>query len=285
MTRVENRPLKLFLNDHCSIAYRQDKRESWSNEGRADYGLVFLFAGKVTFETDQNRGELRPGTALLLNPTMSCRFQSRNASVLSVGIAPALVVDCAVRARLGGTSSTITFLAGEVLTDARLTRLAEDLTREINEAQAGHEAVVAALVEQVAIHLLRKYALLKRSDSLELSRVGLVDRRIRRAIELMLAQLDQELSLKDLAAASYLSPFHFARLFKKLTGTTPHAYLAGLRNATAQKLLAETDLSITEISARVGYLSPSHFTKGFRQSTGLTPRAFRASLISRNSRD
>jgi len=159
--------------------------------------------------------------------------------------------------------------------------LAEDLTRELVEADRGHEAVIAALVEQIAIHLLRHYSTFRRSDTLELSRVGLIDRRIRRAVELMVAQLDQELSLKDLAAASYLSPFHFARLFKKLTGTTPHAYLAALRTATAQKLLAETDLSITEIGVRVGYSSPSHFSRGFRQATGLTPRAFRASLISR----
>jgi AraC family transcriptional regulator len=190
-----------------------------------------------------------------------------------------------VRTRLASTTNNVSLRAGVALEDQTLSRLADDLAREINETQTGHEAAIAAVVEQVVIHLLRNYSILRRSDSLELSRVGLVDRRIRRAIELMLAQLDQELSLKDLAAASYLSPFHFARLFKKLTGTTPHAYLAGLRTATAQKLLAETDLSITQISARVGYSSPSHFTKGFRQATGLTPRAFRASLISRNSCD
>jgi AraC family transcriptional regulator len=44
-------------------------------------------------------------------------------------------------------------------------------------------------------------------------------------------------------------------------------------------LLAETDLSVTEISARVGYSSPSHFTKAFRQATGLTPRAFRSAIV------
>ena len=51
--------------------------------------------------------------------------------------------------------------------------------------------------------------------------------------------------------------------------------------ARAQLLLAETDLSVTQISSRVGYSSPSHFSKAFRQATGLTPRAFRAALVSR----
>ena len=96
----------------------------------------------------------------------------------------------------------------------------------------------------------------------------------------MHTQLDQDLTLKALAAASYLSPFHFARLFKKLTGATPHNYLAGIRASRAQLLLADTELSVTEVGAQVGYLSASHFTKAFRLATGTTPREFRKALIS-----
>jgi AraC family transcriptional regulator len=95
----------------------------------------------------------------------------------------------------------------------------------------------------------------------------------------MHARLDRDLPLEELAAAAYLSPFHFARLFKKATGASPHAYLAALRIERAQQLLAATDLSVTEIGSRVGYQSPSHFGKAFRQATGLTPRAFRSGLI------
>ena len=51
----------------------------------------------------------------------------------------------------------------------------------------------------------------------------------------------------------------------------------------AQVLLAQSDLPITQIAARVGYGSASHFTKAFRQSTGLSPREFRASVISRGA--
>ena len=142
-----------------------------------------------------------------------------------------------------------------------------------------------ALVEQVLVHLLRNYSQPRLSDHLELSRVGLVDRRIRRSVELMHTQLDQDLSLKALAAASHLSPFHFARLFKKLTGSTPHNYLAAIRANRAQLLLAGTELSVTEVGAQVGYLSASHFTKAFRIATGTTPREFRKGLISRNNDD
>jgi AraC family transcriptional regulator len=154
-----------------------------------------------------------------------------------------------------------------------------DLTSELSTDKPGKEIIVRALVEQLIVQLLRSYSIARLSDELELSRVGLVDRRIRRSVELMHTQLDQDLSLKEVASASYLSPFHFARLFKKITGSTPHNYLAGIRSTRAQQLLADSNLSITEIAARVGYLSASHFTKAFRQATGTTPREFRKALI------
>jgi AraC family transcriptional regulator len=95
----------------------------------------------------------------------------------------------------------------------------------------------------------------------------------------MHAHLERDLSLEEIASAAYLSPFHFARLFKKLAGATPHAYLASLRAARARTLLTETDLSITEIGARVGYMSSSHFARAFRQATGISPSAYRKALV------
>jgi AraC family transcriptional regulator len=282
MSRVDERPLKLFQNKYCSISSRREKRSSWTNDARALYSVVFVIAGELDYGTEESPGSLRRGEFLLINPGTNAQFASRNASLLILEIAPALIIDCAIRTRLGGRSSSVKLRSNERLRDSAISRLAQDLAREIAEADIGHEAVICALVEQLVIQLLRRYSILRRADTLELSRVGLVDRRIRRAIELMMAQLDQEISLREMAASCYLSTFHFARLFKKLTGTTPHAYLAALRIAEAQKLLAETDLSVTQISVRVGYSSPSHFSKGFARATGLTPRRFRASLISRS---
>jgi len=196
-------------------------------------------------------------------------------------LSPSFVVDYAVRMHLVATGATITFPVRLIAEDERAWQLAGSLSEELAGKSAGREIVITALVDQIVVHLLRNYAKMRLSDELELSRVGLIDRRIRRAAELMHAQLYRDLSLMEVANASHLSPFHFARLFKKLTGATPHTYLARLRTARAQSLLAETDLSISEICSQVGYSSPSHFTKAFRQATGLTPRGFRNALVSR----
>ena len=267
-----------------AIHFRAGRRLSWSNEARTDYAALFVLRGEMRWqrksgETNQD-GAVHEGGALLAAPgdVLSASGAGRVEHLL-VTLAPVFVFDCAARARLTRSDSVVTFRANIISGDERLTRLARDLSEELSEEAFGQELVIGALVEQTLVHLLRRYANVRRSEQLELSRVGLVDRRIRLAVELMHAHLDRELPLEEIASAAHLSPFHFARLFKKLTGAAPHAYLASLRAARAQMLLAETDLSITEIGARVGYMSSSHFAKAFRQATGISPRAYRNALV------
>lgn len=266
---------------HFAVHYHRARRVRWGAGARTDYGALLLLEGTLRWSAEGGAsGEIAERGALLFAPGDAPHAASRaGAEYLLLTLAPVFVLDCAVRAGLTRADAFINFRTPAVEHDARLARLARDLADELHEEAAGQELVVAALVEQMMVQLLRRYSNVRRSDALELSRAGLVDRRIRRAVELMHAQLGRDLPLEEIAAAAHLSPFHFARLFKKLTGATPHAYLAGLRAARAQELLAETDLSVTEVGARVGYASSSHFAKAFRQATGLSPRAFRRALV------
>ncbi|MBA3354372.1 MAG: helix-turn-helix transcriptional regulator [Pyrinomonadaceae bacterium] len=274
-------PVNRFLiSPQYSLYYRRVKKLDGAPEARSDYAVIVVLDGRLKFRTDQKSGSLLTDQALLINPSIGGHLAGQSVELLQLILAPALVLDHAVRMHLTGPGTTVAFRLDLVEHDERLTQLARSLTTELKDEKPGREIVLRALVEQVVVHLLRHYSNIRRSEELELSRVGLIDRRVRRSVELMHAQLEQDLSLKEIAAASYLSPFHFLRVFKKLTGTTPHAYLANIRASRAQLLLAEPNLSVTEISSRVGYSSPSHFTKAFRQATGLTPRAFRKALHS-----
>jgi AraC family transcriptional regulator len=272
---------RFFLRPQFSIYYRRLRRFQWIAEGVSDYGVLLLLAGKLRFESEGGTHTLGVHQSLLFEPGKRISATGDDVESLLVTFSPALIIDYALQARLVSGGSAPSFSSSVIDNDKRLLQLLTDLAHELANEEAGKEIIISALTEQVAVHLLRRHSKMRRSDELELSRVGLIDRRIRRAVEFMHAHLGQELPLKEIAAASYLSPYHFARLFKKLTGASPHAYLASLRSARARLLLAETDLSVTEISSRVGYASPSHFTKAFRQTTGLTPRAFRAALVSR----
>jgi AraC-like DNA-binding protein len=275
-------PVNRFLVlPQYSVYYRHLRRFHWVSEVRVDYGLFVLLDGQVELKAPEVCTRMVQSQALIIQPGTQIGVSGKEVKMLLLTLSPAFVLDFAVRARLVGSGATVAFSETMIEGDRRLLGLAEELALELSREEPGREIVISAILEQVVVHLLRRYSNMRRSGELELSRVGLIDRRIRRAVELMQAQLDHDLSLREIAAACYLSPFHFSRLFKKLTGTSPHAYLASLRASRAQALLAETDLSITEIGTRVGYSGPSHFTRAFRQATGLTPRAFRKALVSR----
>jgi AraC family transcriptional regulator len=280
MTRPLAQLNRFFVSTDYSVHYRKAKQLFWQNQASSGYLLLTTLDGQLNYALDHTHMALERSQSVVLEPSISVNAKGRHVELLFLTFSASLVIQHAAAMRLIPPKSIVTFTREHVQGDQRLDALLAEFVSELSSQKPGKEIVMRALVEQTLVHILRNYSTPRLSEELELSRVGLVDRRIRRSVELMHTQLDQDLTLKELAAASYLSPFHFARLFKKLTGTSPHNYLAAIRASRAQLLLAETDLSITEISARVGYLSGSHFTKAFRLATGATPREFRKGLIS-----
>ncbi len=280
---------------HHHIAAKRAARRapsfSWTGAPTQTHRIMFFINGEWTWRVEAPKddaphitsGAARSGDALLLAPgvTASATASPPNSAsaYLLLELKAQVLLDAAVRARLVRGETALDFRRAYVGDDAHLAALARDFACELLAAEEGIELVADALVEQVLVHLLRRHTIFRRSDDLELSRVGLVDRRIRRAIELMHAHLDRDLPIEDLAAAAYLSAFHFARLFKKITGTSPHAYLAGLRIAAACELLATTDFPVTRIAGQVGFATSSHFAKAFRTATGFTPREYRRLVI------
>lgn len=267
-----------FCSDY-SVSYRRIKHLQQTSQTLSDYTLLAVTSGQLGYEVGATTGVLQNGEAVILEPNLSNTISGKDVAFLRITLSSALVISHAMAMRLVPPQSTVAFKLETLKVFGKFRELLAEFAEELSAEKPGREIIMHALVEQLLVYTLRHHATTRRSNELELSRVGLIDRRIRRSVELMHAQLDQDLSLREIAAASFLSPFHFARLFKKLTGTTPHNYLAQLRAGRAKLLLADTDLSITAIGARVGYLSASHFTKAFRLATGTTPREFRKALI------
>jgi methylphosphotriester-DNA--protein-cysteine methyltransferase len=82
-------------------------------------------------------------------------------------------------------------------------------------------------------------------------------------------------SLKQLAAEAGLSPFHFHRGFKKITGVTPKAYVGAQKNLRVMVALRSAD-TVTEAIYESGFSSASRFYESSSASLGMTPKALRA---------
>jgi AraC-like DNA-binding protein len=141
-----------------------------------------------------------------------------------------------------------------------------------HEGAAGR-LYAASLIDALAMHFLRRYAACTpRTPAVP---DGLSSAKLRRTLAYIQAHLAEALSLTTLAAVVQLSPNHFAALFKRATGLTPHQYVLGCRIAHAKQLLAETDMPLSMIGPQVGWTDQSYFTAIFRKQVAMTPKAYR----------
>jgi AraC-like DNA-binding protein len=83
----------------------------------------------------------------------------------------------------------------------------------------------------------------------------------------------EEIGLKKMAAAAFMSRFHYIRIFQQVYGVTPRQYLRDLRIAKAKEYLKQ-GYSVTQACFEVGYESLPTFSSAFKRATGYSPRAY-----------
>jgi AraC family transcriptional regulator len=257
-----------------SVRHTQARSCEFESHSHAAFTVTAVLSGSIAVTIGSDDFELSAGEVALTGIGQSHAARASDIEFVSIGISPALVNELVTEIGLTRITAEILFRDNRT-TDEAITRIARSIISEIGVEKLGHGAMLDALVRQLVIHLLRSHLTVRKSTRIELSRAGPVDRRLRRAIEFMHDNYGRDLALEEIASAAYLSEYHFARLFKQITGVTPHVYLANLRLEHARRLLSETSLSISEIATRVGYQSQSHFTKIFKSITGVTPRLYR----------
>ena len=107
---------------------------------------------------------------------------------------------------------------------------------------------------------------------------GLGEKGLRTVLTYMQEHLADDVKLADLAALVNVSAFHFLRLFRVATGTTPHSYLVGLRIRRGAQLLRQTTLPVGQIAVRCGYRSAGRFSEAFRRQFDASPSSYRLSI-------
>jgi AraC family transcriptional regulator len=99
--------------------------------------------------------------------------------------------------------------------------------------------------------------------------------RVEAAKAYLASQLNERITLDDLARAVHTSPFHLARIFQQHTQIPIHRYLTRLRLRASLEHLAEGANDLTALALELGFASHSHFTGAFRREFGCAPSAAR----------
>jgi AraC family transcriptional regulator len=102
------------------------------------------------------------------------------------------------------------------------------------------------------------------------------ERSVMRAARYVASHYHESCTLEELAARADMSPFHFLRVYRRVTGQTPHRHVLATRLRNAAQRLSTTRDRIADIALAVGFGDLSHFNATFRQHFRVSPGTYRA---------
>ena len=189
---------------------------------------------------------------------------------LGIFLDPAFVVQTAIENRFNPNFEFTEIYKNK---DLLIQHIGLTLLAEAEAETSAGRLYADSLIQTLTLHLLKNYS--TANFVREHLNGGLSGYKLRRVQEFINENLEEDLSLAEIAAVADLSQYHFARSFRKTTGFTPQQFLMQQRIERAKDLLAKDDLPIVEISLRTGFKNQSHFTTLFRKYTKFTPKLWR----------
>ena len=160
------------------------------------------------------------------------------------------------------------------LNRSRFLSICFQLQREIAGGLSHASTVCRALIEQMAVLLLRS-AQYDTENSLTLEQQSAIEA----ALEWMHANAHRTVSIGEVAGRVGFSPAHFRALFHRSVGVSPKQYLTALRLQSSKCLLMHPERTVAEVADMAGFNSPQEFSKVFRRFTGLPPSEWKRSHL------
>lgn len=150
----------------------------------------------------------------------------------------------------------------------RAEAIASRMAAEAENKTSGHEAALLGLLLEMMVFFSRHYVDRDTTEAKALLRIGEV-------VSTLESRYQENWTLAQLMKIAHLSRASLVRTFRQATGQTPIEYLIGRRIEAAMRLLAQTDLSMTDVAHEIGFADSNYFARQFRQLCGVTPSEFR----------
>lgn len=101
-----------------------------------------------------------------------------------------------------------------------------------------------------------------------------------RAMEMLAEDYSQNITVAALAESCGISETYFRKLFARVYGMSPMAYISNQRISYARELLTNTSISVENVGYQSGYRDPAYFCRIFKKITGMSPSEYRAEAVS-----
>ncbi|MEX3014006.1 helix-turn-helix transcriptional regulator [Gymnodinialimonas hymeniacidonis] len=264
-----------------SVRYFQAEPDSMPTEAFAEHHVLLNLKDEPHRVQNTRDGELRDFTFSkhdIIVTTAGMRSGWRwfaQSDVIVVTLDPARVQRFA-ETELGLLLDSRQFKDLPLFSDADLCA-AGVMLRDALEADDMTSAVMFEALSRVfLVKLLQRYGK-RRPEQVALS-ARFTSAHYNRVLAFIRANLDQTITLDELASEAGMSPSHFSRLFKETVGTPPMQYVMAYRIEQSLEMMTEQGRALGDIALACGFADQAHFSRSFKQLMGTTPRQYRASL-------
>src|SRR5712675_1226753 len=195
-----------------------------------------------------------------------------NVQHLQLGISDAALMACS-----DGAYGEVELRPSRKFAESRLSALVGAARAEMDAGFPSGRLFLDSVEQAMAVTLVNGHAV--RHRPVQFSRGGLGSARLRRIKELVHAKLEDDLGLDEMAESVGLSTAHFARMFRKSTGETPHQFVLRQRIERARAMLRARGARVLDVAVACGFKTQQHFAQVFRDVCGVSPTEYRRDFL------
>ena len=228
--------------------------------------LFFIVGGKGQFLIDDQLYPVDINNLVIINPNVTHTEVSLNAQPLEYIVLGIEGIELVTSEVSNGQFSIL-----DHYESADISSCLRNILREMELKNTGYEDVCQAYMEILIIRLMRTTSL---GVPLEPQAIS-TNRQcaaVRRYIDL---HFKEALTLEQLAEEGHMNKYYLSHAFKREYGVSPINYMISRRIDESMYLLAETDLSLSQIAQLLGFSSLSYFSQVFRRIQNVSPKEYR----------
>lgn len=256
--------------------------ESFRKHWHEHLQLYYFVSGKAVIECGRNRFQVSPGNVIIVNSNEMHYLESLSDELqfYTIRIAPTFLfsnqVDLLQTKYLAPLALNRIAFQNLIESDSQVLACITTMLEEFTVKENGYELAIKAAIYQLIVLLLRRYVgkILTENEFEERAHTL---RRFEQVFHIIENHYAEKISLQELADSINISPCHFCRTFKQVTGKTTTEYTNGVRLENAARFLEQPNLNITEIALKCGFDNVNYFSRLFHRYYNTSARKFRES--------
>lgn len=228
--------------------------------------LFFIVSGKGQFLIQDQAFPVDVNNLVIINPNVLHTEASLNAQPLEYIVLGIAGIELATNENSNGQ-----FCILDHFESVEISSCLRNILREMELKNTGYEDICQAYMEILIIRLMRNTAM-----TVQVAPPLISGNRqcaaVKRYIDL---HFKEPLTLEQLSNEAHMNKYYLSHAFKREYGVSPINYMISRRIEESKYLLAETDLSMSQIAQLLGFSSLSYFSQVFRKTHGASPMEFR----------